>query len=170
MKNKPGYKAIFLDIDGVLRPFKKKLNIEVSHSEWCPEKLNEHGIKLKVYKRLIKRINKITDATGARLILSSSWRVGYLSDWADVVVYLHNMGLKGFIIGRTPWNKKYKTRGQEISAWFSEHPEENIKKFIIFDDDEHMEPFNDHLIHTDHTKGIESKHVDLAIKMLKDDK
>ncbi|KKM82776.1 hypothetical protein LCGC14_1316150 [marine sediment metagenome] len=160
---------IFLDIDGVLNSFEKHADLNVPHSTWCPEVMNAFGIELEVFPEMIERINRVTDATGAKLIISSSWRVGYLADWADVIIHLHNVGLKGFIVGRTPWDKdgpELRTRGREIVAWFKQHPREKIDSFIILDDLDKMEPLMDHLIQTDHRIGMQDEHVERAIEML----
>jgi hypothetical protein len=162
-------RIIFLDIDGVLNSFEKHADLDVPHSTWCPEVMNAFGIKLEVFPEMVERINRITDATGAKLVISSSWRVGYLAEWADVIIHLHNVGIKGFIVGRTPWNRndpELSTRGKEIEAWFKKHPDEKIESFVILDDLNQMEPLMDYLVQTDHAKGIQDEHVNRAIEML----
>ena len=153
-------------MDGVLNSFEKLTNPKLAHSEWNPKTMKEYGIQLEVFPEQIANINRITDATGAKIVLSSSWRIGYLADWADVVIYLHNMGLKGFILGRTPWGSHLTRRGLEIQEWFKEHPNEKIDSFIILDDSGDMAPYLDHLIQTDYRKGLLKKHVKQAIKIL----
>lgn len=159
-------KVIFLDIDGVLNSFEKHADITLPHSEWCPETMNAFGITLDVFPEMVARVNKITSETGAKLVLSSSWRVGYLADYADVIIHLHNSGLNGFIVGRTPHDTTLNTRGKEIVKWFKEHSDEKIESFIILDDNDNMDPVTDRLVHTDHQTGIQDADVDKAIAML----
>lgn len=163
-------RLVFLDIDGVLNSFEKCIDLNLSHSEWCPETMNAFGITLDVFPEHIERVNRITEETGAKIVLSSSWRVGYLADWADVIIHLHNSGLRGFLVGRTPHGSGLNTRGKEIEAWFTDHPDEKIESFVILDDDDKMDPFMDRLIRTDHQKGIQDEHVNRAIGMLNGDK
>lgn len=159
-------KVIFLDIDGVLNSFEKHADLTMPHNAWNPETMNAFGIKLEVFDEQIERVNRITAETGAKLVLSSSWRIGYLADWADVVIHLHNSGLKGFIVGRTPHRDDLNTRGQEIVAWFKDHPSEKIESFIILDDDNRMDPVMNRLVQTDHQVGIQDNDVEKAIAML----
>jgi len=159
-------KVIFLDIDGVLNSFKKLSDPGLPHQAWCPDSMKERGIELEVFPKHIKRVNRIVRETGAKIILSSSWRIGYLADYADVIIYLHNMGLNGFILGRTPNSPELTTRGREIEAWFEQHPEEQVDSFVILDDSADMEPFLDKLVQTNYKKGLLDVHVRQAIEML----
>lgn len=156
-------KILFLDIDGVMNKFEKIL---LSPREATPNTMKSLGLTLEVHKELVDRVNQITDATGAYIVISSSWRIGYLADWVDVVLYLHNSGLKGFILGRTPSFRELRTRGEEIKAYLSDHKEENIVSFIILDDNNDMGQYSERLILTDHQIGIQDEHVEQAIRML----
>jgi hypothetical protein len=62
------------------------------------------------------------------------------------------------IIGRN------KTRGQEIAMWLEQVP---VDSFVIFDDDDDMEPVQDHLIQTTFEHGLLQEHIDRAREMLK---
>jgi len=159
-------KIIFLDIDGVLNSFEKLTDPDATkHNKWNPEMLMRCGINLEVFPEFVKRLNKITKATDAKLVMSTSWRIGDLEWWADLVILLHNSGVKGFILGRTP-NGRYKRRGNEIRAWLKEHKDENIESFIILDDDGDMGDYMDQLIQTKHDTGLQDEHVKRAIEML----
>ena len=159
-------KLVFLDFDGVLNSFDKHIDADVKHCDWNPETLTAFGISLEIHTEFVERVNRITDATGALIVVSSSWRIGYLADWADVVIHLHNCGLKGFIVGRTPRGEHLNTRGREIEAWFEEHPDEKVEAFIVLDDNDKMESLADNWILTDHTKGLQDEHVKRAIEIL----
>jgi HAD domain in Swiss Army Knife RNA repair proteins len=53
-------KVIFLDIDGILN---------------CPTTPNPRQFPYVVDKRLLLRLQKLLDRTGAKVVLSSSWRI-----------------------------------------------------------------------------------------------
>lgn len=165
-------KLIFLDIDGVMNSFETHADPNMPHEAWNPELMARLGLSLNIYPIFVERINKITEETGARIVISSSWRIGYLAEWADVVIYLHNCGLKGFIVGRTPWKNMedcFATRGEEINGWFEQHPNEKIESFIVIDDNTLGEKytFKDNFIQTNFQQGIQDIEVEIAIKLLK---
>ena len=122
-------KVIFLDIDGVLnhyywyreRRFKCKL----------PHPLDDFDPKSVSY------LNNITDITGAKIIISSSWRFD-----PDIVNILHKVGITGEIIGCTPdlYNIYGSLcRGKEIDVVLNKRPD--IERYIILDDDTDMVGF-----------------------------
>ena len=164
-------KLIFLDIDGVLNSFEKHADPTVKHCEWCPEKMAAFGISLEVFPEFLNRVNRIIEETQAKVVLSSSWRIGYLADYADVIIHLHNHGFKGFIVGRTPWLDENEdalpTRGEEIQAWFDQHPKEQIESFVVLDDnplgDSKWDP---NFVRTNHKIGIQELDVEKAIEIL----
>lgn len=158
-------KIIFLDIDGVLNWFQKLTDPGIPNHEWSPEVMKSFGIKLEAFDPCIERLNKITDATGALIVLSTSWRKGYLADYADVVTFLKDRGVKAFIIGRTPWGNGYKCRGEEIQAWVTEH-EAELDTWVILDDHTDMGLVLNKLIQTEHDVGLTDDHVERAIKVL----
>jgi len=158
-------KCIFLDLDGVLNHFEKLTDPDIPNHEWNPDTLQSFGIALEIFPDLVEKLNAITDATGALLVLSSSWRKGYLADYADVVTKIRGSGVKAFIIGRTPWGDDMMCRGDEIQRWVHEHKDE-IESYIILDDFDDMGPVLDRLIQTDHSIGLTDEHVEKAIEML----
>ncbi len=58
-------KIIFLDIDGVL-----------NHMYWLKKMKGVEGDKKFFDPDCVRRLNTITDKTGAKIVLSSSWRIG----------------------------------------------------------------------------------------------
>lgn len=170
-------KVVFLDFDGVLNTFEKDKAISESrpHEDWVPKTMEELGMVLRFDKKLIQRVNVITARTDAKIVISSSWRIGYLEDWADVIINVHNAGLRGFIVGRTPRNHPDKghltSRPAEILTWLQNNKDENIESFVILDDTDHFTNNGDHilldhLVKTDHTKGIQEEDILKAIAML----
>jgi hypothetical protein len=148
-------RVIFLDIDGVLN---HDTSMELTKDYWT---------KPETY--LIERLKKIIDATDAKIVLSSDWRLDRDDDEEDFhyltlvkMLYEYNMGIWDFTpyLGNVP-------RGLEISEYISEH-EEEIESFVILDDRCDMEPVKDRLVRTDPSVGLTNEDVLEAINMLLD--
>jgi len=144
-------KIIFLDIDGVLNSRKSLANFK---SLWQLSPDN------------ISQLNKIIEATDAKIVISSSWRhCREIS--SELESYLNNdCGIKGEIIGRTPVIGFRRRRGCEIATWVEEWQGETIDSFVILDDGNDMEPFMDRLCQTSFEVGLTEKDADKATKML----
>lgn len=151
-------KIIFLDVDGVLNSndtedtFRGYIGLDYS------------GIKL---------LREIVDATGAEIVLVSSWKSRWYKDHKDCQDNLANYlderlveeGLK--IIDKTEGSSF--ERGAGIVKWLSEHPTES---WIVLDDEifPDYEEFGimPHLVKTSfYDGGLKDKHVEMAIDMLK---
>ena len=80
----------------------------------------------------VDRINFLCDKFGAKIVVSSDWRI--VSDWQN---RLEKAGLKN-IIDKTPitifgqYGKYNYTRGEEIQMWLDWHP--GVKNYVIIDD------------------------------------
>jgi len=184
--NEEGLKIIFLDIDGVL-------NSEVSVDYHIKNKSNEWLYYAPWYGH-VKHVNHIIKHTGAKVVISSTWRHFY-----DVRMILHLAGLVGDIIGKTPCCKS-RIRGEEIKLFLQYvqmddakiEPEKreallNIKKellyyhrinysglkidnFVIIDDDTDMLDLTNNFVHVDSYYGLTRKNANKAIKILNGDK
>jgi hypothetical protein len=117
-------KVIFLDIDGVLNV------IPYGHDRWGSL----------FHPHLVDNLKRIIDETGAKIVISSTWRMGnglpgMKEMWMD-------RGLPGEVVGVTPnFMVHFGTtlcRGKEIDAYLEDHPE--IESYVIIDDDSDMEP------------------------------
>ena len=98
-------KVVFLDIDGVLSFDAVTIDIPS-----------------------LKRLKRILDETGAKVVLSSAWRI--FPDGRDQVKEaLKSIGHD--MLDCTPEDGP--TRGAEINQWLREHPE--VENFVIIDDD-----------------------------------
>ena len=120
-------KVIFLDVDGVLNSDEYIDKIK---------KLNVNTIKSKVSVNKIGLLKQAVDATGARVVLTSSWR--YRRDGT----LLKGLLLKyGICADSTPFmdNK----RGLEIKKYLSDNPD--VEDFVILDD-EVFDSFDEELI------------------------
>lgn len=142
-------KIIFLDFDGVLNGGEYLGTI----SDW----LNFDAID----KDKIQLVNHIIKETGAKVVISSSWRLGWELD--EIISNLEQRGFKGEIIGSTP--SLASRRGHEIQAWIDSFGKE-IKSFVILDDDSDMEHLHKFLIQTNPDSGINDRDAEDAIYFL----
>ena len=119
-------KIIFLDIDGVLNVRAGGIN-------------SEH----------VDNLNMITEATDAKIVISSSWRLGFRLQ--DLRTILSRAGVKAEIIGFTPdlTCVLYETvdkilelhqgkdpawmdvRGQEVDKWLED---QSVESYVVIDD------------------------------------
>ncbi len=147
-------KIIFLDIDGVLNSVKSMKDL-----------YNDQGIRgfndVPAPKH-VKNLNRITEETGAKIVVSSTWRK--LHSIISLMYIFHLCGIKGEIIGCTP--VLHKERGHEIQAWLDETEYKDIEKFIIIDDDSDMEHLMDYLVKIDNRYGLTEKDVHKSIEIL----
>ena len=120
-------KVIFLDIDGVL-------NV-------CYGEYDKYGQEF--HPLFVDNLRLIIEATGAKIVISSSWRMSGLQTMKDMWKYRN---LPGEIIDITPdgWVLYKKglvpqdyDRGHEIKYWL-EHNE--VENYVIIDDDTDMLP------------------------------
>lgn len=156
-------KAIFLDVDG-------NLNNQYSRS------------RCQGYKGIdddkVARLKQIVDATGAVIVISSTWRLGYNKEGHKLEYFgkylekkLKKQGLSIYDV--TPdfrhmgWH-----RGEEILDWLVKHPD--VDEYVILDDEEYDfysigKEITDHWVQTDfYSKdgGLQPEHVEKAIKIL----
>lgn len=172
-------KIIFLDIDGVL-----------NHNAWYkwvishPEFLKEGGNK-DIDPRSVERIIKICDETGARIVMSSSWRLWEFYQTLKNLNRIRDLRpILDYMIGITERSED-RLRGQEIKYFLNSCIKGNFMtvsgynlkkadveisqfpKYIILDDDtdmlEEQQPF---FLHIDDRVGISIKDVEKAIKIL----
>lgn len=167
-------KALFLDFDGVLNHRKWIADVNAKCDE---ENLPIHELIKNQFRELdavcVARINKIVEATGAKIVVSSTWRLGRTVKQLQEL--LDKNGFIGEVIDTTPHlvipGVASVRRGPEIQAWFDEAKKEGlweIESFVIIDDESEMEPFLDKLVKTSFEAGILDEHVELAIKMLEE--
>ena len=140
-------KLIFLDSDGVLNyplmtdPVKKYYGQVSAH---CVELLNQ-----------------LTDETGAKLVISSTWRRDSAS-LPSIEERLKELGVTGEIIGSTPvLTQKAVFRGNEIYHWMLDNKEicgtypNLFSDYVILDDDSDMLLWQkDNFVQTDAWIGI----------------
>lgn len=123
-------KIIFLDIDGVLNQ-------------------NDHGIR----EEKVAILNDLIKATDARIVVSSSWRIG--QNMETMTHIMQSAGIRGEVIGMTPvhdWTT-FKGRGHEIREWMERYAV-NPDDVVILDDHDDMCRLFDRLVKTDGSVGL----------------
>ena len=149
-------KIIFLDIDYVVNCMSTK--------ERAPS-----GV-IGVERRLIAYIKEIVDATGAKIVLSSTWR----KDWAFNLLngkdwdYLREEFAKQnlYFFDYTPIRSD-SHRGREIKEWL-ESTDYNVRSYVIIDDEmfDIKDLHEGHMVQTSFNDGINPYAVKMAIEIL----
>jgi len=133
-------KLIFLDIDGVL---------------------NSHG-NPKIEHDKVLLLNEIVKETGAKVVITSTWRIGQSIDTLQKT--LNDLDFVGNIVGKTVmlWS-----RGEEIDDYLYQQnltSQEDVKYIVI--DDLWVSGHEYKQLKTKTKYGLTKWHVDLAIMML----
>lgn len=174
-------KVIFLDVDGVLNGYNKRLITTLK----IIDKLKLRKVFRRCYDVFGVRtwkvflLSLIVKLTGAKVVISSSWRMGWdvpykekrgrQKELHDKLNWfgIHPIGRTGYIDGK---------RELEIREWLSNHLE--VESFIVLDDEQYdLQGFiGKELIRTsnrdyicgrdEEDTGLKIKHVIKAIKML----
>jgi len=142
-------KVIFLDFDGVIT---------------IPPKWN-------IQADLIKNVKKIVDETGAKIVVSSSWRMNTVEETIDKMIGRpkrcpRNRMLNWFIDNLYDVTHTYRcSRGQEIKDWLDEH--NDIENYVIIDDDNDMlDSQLYHFVQTNYEDGLTEVETKRAIKVI----
>jgi len=124
-------RLIFLDIDGVL-------NNQIMYEHYKDQIIETASGQID--PRCIGLLNDLTDAIGAKIVLSSTWR-----KYGDAVDDLKNAGITADIISVTPWGLGIGAlRGNEILQWMENHAGllgceyYEYDDYVIIDDDSDM--------------------------------
>lgn len=149
-------KIIFLDIDGVLN-YVPMVSHKMPKSDTCGD---EYPFS-RLSKSRIAELNKLTSETGAKIVISSSWR----RVSREVAKILTSSGVTGEFIGETPREKVYGDirvfRGNEIYTWMTDNKEligchpADFHSYVILDDSSDMLLCQtSNFIHTDRHVGL----------------
>ena len=123
-----------------------------------------------VEQRLIAHIKEIVDATGAKLVLSSTWRKDWAFDLNNGIDwhYLRDEFAKQdlYFMDYTP-SRRDSHRGEEIKEWL-ESTEYDVKSYVIIDDEmfDIWDLHDGHTVQTSFDSGIKSGAVKMAIEIL----
>ena len=155
-------RIIFLDIDGVL-------------NSWVT------GYKITTKK--LQLLNSILEATCAKIVISSSWRVGSkdVKEFLEKNFKKDDFRLDNFndatnreCIENIFYNDKIidltdtfgPSRGDEIKRWLDNHIDD-VESYVILDDDTDMlDEQLEHLVQTDTYFGLTDREVHLATLIL----
>lgn len=136
-------KYLFLDIDGVL-----------NHEEWYINRVhNPHRAYKEWWENCfdpacVERLNKILEETGARLVVSSSWKLD-----SNLKYYFHILGIPidfditpSLTLRSVDGNTTWPNRGDEIDAFLKDHP---CDGYVILDDDTDFteDQIKNHFVH-----------------------
>lgn len=151
-------KLIFLDIDGVLDTYKSRYALDPV---------------------LMERLGVLLERTGAKIVISSSWRSNDVASTVEFVTDPDNPSVNGhpfpysdMIVGVTPILFTVKdgdidrpaTRGEEIDAYLKAHP---CDKYVILDDCPEMLRYQwPHQVLVNDEFGLTDADVEKAIKIL----
>lgn len=164
-------KYLFLDIDGVL-----------NHDVWFNSpsyKNNQANWQVSMFDpTCVERVNRILQETGAKLVVSSSWRD--MADLADIfkgvglptefdvtpyadVIYPDAFPITDFFSEET--DIRY-WRGSEIK-WYLDHNAKEDYTYCILDDDcDMLDEQLEYFVSTSNPKGLTDKLTDKAIEIL----
>jgi hypothetical protein len=184
-------KIIFLDIDGVLN---HQNWYSYRHKEIDQNDVVSHYPFYEFDPKSIEQLNRITEETGAKVVVSSTWRigrtisqlqeildtVGFVGEVIDTTPHFHAKGMdnEGEKIGYTiprgceiDWWLDNKGKFQRIN-WSTEEQQKFIdkaivKNYVILDDDSDMlYGQREHFVKTYFMNGLTEERADECIKIL----
>lgn len=157
-------KYIFLDIDGVLNSM-----------DWFKQNKHVKGY-MEINPDKVRMLKEIVDCTGAKIILSSTWRsLAAHDDKPEHEMYtylktsLEEFGLS--ISDQTPCIQQ--NRPQKIKVWLENNTNED-DRYVSLDDDYSYDAYKEygieeHLVKTsfyEPSGGLRKEHVEKTIKIL----
>lgn len=154
-------KIIFLDFHGVL------------FVPACYVTARLMGQAPSAHPGCIEALNYITDATGARIVATSSWRSNGMGFTGDL---LFRWGARGTVVDVTPATVRGLHR-REIEEWFklcyrpSTYEADligrrGIESFVVLDSDPEMGWLCEFLVRTDPEMGLTMEQAHAAVHML----
>ena len=152
-------KVIFLDLDGVLNSSITKAKL---------------GDFIGIDNAKVRLLKKIIDATGAEIVISSSWRLGYNNlkeEFSEPPMDYLKRKLRRSNLRFIDTTPKLDHRSNEIRAWLKKN-DDVVKNYVILDDEDWWK--NDDELRSDwvethyygETGGLQEEHVEQAIKIL----
>jgi hypothetical protein len=144
-------KVIFLDFDGVLNSRRFFAQRSGRSGERADDALDPDAVA---------RVNRIIERTGAKIVISSSWRMA--DPLARIMTILRLHGFTGEIVGTTPVLSG--TRGREIKEWLRAN--RGVTAYVILDDATDMDGLGARHVLTHPDEGLLDAHVDMACAAL----
>jgi len=161
-------KVLFLDVDGVLNgyPF---LETATNDGNW-PVRSPRYAAT-QVNEECVERLNRVIAETGAKIVVSSTWRKHYGHREMEYILRAKGFEHRGCVIDVTPDHHKAprrakkSIRGEEIQEWLDAHDE--VETFVIVDDDGDMDPVKDRWVQTSlFNNGMQDEEADALIALL----
>lgn len=151
-------KVIFLDVDGVINNNYYYLESDKEEDQ-CYQFLS---------KRLIENLKRIVDETGAKLVLSSSWRSSLddnLKPRSVMGQYLVEALSKDGLFLYDKTEVLGINRYEEIKTWIKNHPQ--TTRYVVLDDSDYSwKDLSVNWIRPDANTGISESNVIESIKIL----
>jgi hypothetical protein len=177
-------KIIFLDFDGVINSEKWMVS---RRDKYTMDDIHNQYPFYEIDPEAVSRLNRIIEATGAKVVVSSTWRHGRTVEQLTEILKFH--GFEGEIIDTTPHfggaGKSGYTipRGCEIDHWLEQKgfkkilwsidrlrkkiEKSEVKNYIILDDDTDMLlEQREHFVNTHWKTGITDEDVEKSIEIL----
>jgi hypothetical protein len=147
-----GDKVVFADIDGVLIKLP-------SNGAWDPE--------ARPSIEPINNFNILLQVSRAKLVITSTWRIGRSVRQLDVL--LKSWGVKSPVFDKTPEHEGDSDRGKDIAAWLAKREETSpVTAFVVIDDEgADLQPFARHLVMPNPSFGLQFHDVQHALEMLR---
>ena len=151
-------RLIFLDVDGVLN---NEHTRTTTHDGWCF-----------VDDYLVERLGRLVRESGAKIVLSSTWRDGWNREdetlnepfFNDLRDKLKEYKIEIWDALPLPMCPR---RSQAIQAWFDGHRYLDVESYVILDDWNDMDQFTSHFVWTNPHYGLRDEDIDEALKILK---
>lgn len=142
--------VLFVDFDGVL-------NCASTDRVW-------RGFK-GLDPTKVRMLDAIVEQTGARIVISSAWRVGRSVEDLRRILKLHTMRHAGAVIGKTRNGRLDEWREGQIKEWLAQHPK--VKTFAIVDDTHEFPTLFRRYVQTTWESGLEPGHVRRLVALLR---
>lgn len=145
-------KIIFLDIDGVLNGYGEDYDYEgiegAPDSTGCTQHL--------LSRHLIDNFNYLVKYTGAKVVVSSTWRLG--ETVGSMQSIFDSVGIECEVVGLTGRDSS-SIRGVEIFKWIKDNiedvPYHSYNDYVIIDDDSDMLLWQkDNFVNTKGERGL----------------
>lgn len=169
-------KILFLDVDGVLNSFRTadafntgrgdgygtlafSTDFRYGQMEW-----SQRAFKLDPIAVILLR--KIIEATGAKIVISSTWRLGSCVDHFNKMFECYDWDTTNIIIDMT--GHPQKIRGEDIRQWLSANAHLNITDYVIVDDNSDFYPdqTQHNFVKTNPAIGLSCNSLEQAIEIL----
>ena len=123
---------LFLDIDGVINPTSNYMRLMAAGMSRRPDKITFPD-------DIMLRLKEIVEETGAKVVISSTWRdynwrdsSRWCPEYRNLITQLSKYGI--YVYGCTPFDKD-RTRGKEILSyleWFKNEVEDDKGTINIY--------------------------------------